>query len=143
GRPVAEPQQVRIESAELTDAVGRLLARSRRPGRAAAVLRDRARRDLSGPLGLPLDAPADVVVDALTPRTDLRPDEVRRATPAPWPACSPAPRGPGGRLPPCGTAPAGTSPGRSGSRSTRPPTSSSTRSRAAPTSDPTRSAAPP
>lgn len=83
GRPVAEPQQVRIESAELTDAVGRLLARSRHPGRAAAVLRDRARRDLSGPLGLPLDAPAASVVDALAARTTLEPDEAHRATLAP------------------------------------------------------------
>lgn len=83
GRPVAEPQQVRIESAELTDAVGRLLARSRHPARAAAVLRDRARRDLSGPLGLPLDAPASVVVDALAARTTLDPEEAHRATLAP------------------------------------------------------------
>lgn len=79
GRPVVEPQQVRIEGAELTDAVGRLLARSRDAGRAAAVLRDRARRDLSGPLGLPLDAPAAQVVDALARRTSLGPDEARRA----------------------------------------------------------------
>lgn len=80
GRPVEEPQQVLVESAELTDAVGRLLARSRRPERAAAVLRDRARRDLSGPLGLPLDAPATLVVDTIATRTTLDPAEARRAT---------------------------------------------------------------
>lgn len=83
GRPVAEPQQVRIESAELTAAVGRLLARSRHPGRAAAVLRDRARRDLSGPLGLPLDAPGAVVVDAIVARTTLDPADAHQATLAP------------------------------------------------------------
>lgn len=83
GRPVPEPQQVRIESAELTAAVGLLLARSRHPGRAAAVLRDRARRDLSGPLGLPLDAPGPLVVDAIAARTTLDPTEAHQATLAP------------------------------------------------------------
>ncbi|HEY1117724.1 MAG TPA: DUF4350 domain-containing protein [Acidimicrobiales bacterium] len=79
GRPVAEPQPVPIESSELTVAVGRLLARSHHPGRAAAVLRDRARRDLAGPLGLALDARADDVVDAIAARTGLTPDQARRA----------------------------------------------------------------
>lgn len=79
GRPVPEPQPVPIEASELTQAVGRVLARSDRPGPAAAVLRDRARRDLSAPLGLALDAPADAVVDAITRRTDLSPADARRA----------------------------------------------------------------
>jgi hypothetical protein len=79
GRPVPEPQPVAIDASELTEAVGRALARSDRPARAAAVLRDRARRDLAAPLGLALDAPADAVVDAITRRTDLAPAEARRA----------------------------------------------------------------
>ncbi|HSP03444.1 MAG TPA: DUF4350 domain-containing protein [Acidimicrobiales bacterium] len=79
GRPVAEPQPVPIEASELTQAVGRVLARSDRPGPAAAALRDRARRDLSAPLGLPLDASAEAVVDALSRRTELSPAEARRA----------------------------------------------------------------
>lgn len=83
GRPVPEPQPVRVEAAELTEAVGRLLGRSRRPARAAAVLRDRARRDLSPVLGVTLDAPVDLVVDAVAARTTLTPDEARRATAAP------------------------------------------------------------
>lgn len=83
GRPVVEPLPVPIEGSELTDAVGRLLARGRQPAHAAAVLRDRARRDLSGPLGLPLDAPADLVAAAITARTTLEPDEARRAAAAP------------------------------------------------------------
>jgi len=83
GRPVAEAQPVRIESAELTDAVGRLLARSRHAGRAAAVLRDRARRDLSGRLGLDLDAPSDLVVEVIAARTSLTPAEAERAAVAP------------------------------------------------------------
>lgn len=79
GRPVAEPQPVAIESSELTQAVARLLGRADRPARAAAVLRDRARRDLSGPLGLGLDAPADEVVGAIVRRTGLSADQARRA----------------------------------------------------------------
>lgn len=79
GRPVAEPQPVPIESSELTQAVARLLGRADRPGRAAAVLRDRARRDLSGRLGVPLDASADAVVDAITRSTDLTEAQARRA----------------------------------------------------------------
>lgn len=80
GRPVPEPQAVAIEASELTQAVARLLGRADRPGRAAAMLRDRARRDLSGPLGLPLDASADAVVEAITRRTDLSVADARRAT---------------------------------------------------------------
>ena len=79
GRPVAEPQPVPIEASELTQAVGRVLARSDRPGPAAAALRDRARRDLSALLGLPLDASAEAVVEAIARRTDLTVAEARRA----------------------------------------------------------------
>ena len=79
GRPVAEPQPVPIEASELTQAVGRVLARSDRPGPAAAALRDRARRDLSALLGLPLDASAEAVVEAIARRTDLTAAEARRA----------------------------------------------------------------
>lgn len=83
GRPVREPQAVQVEASELTVAVGRMLTRARRPERAAAVLRDRARRDLSGPLGLPLDAPADLVVAVLAERGGLTPAEAHRAAIAP------------------------------------------------------------
>lgn len=83
GRPVLEPQPVQVEASELTLAVGRMFTRSRRPDRAAAVLRDRARRDLSGPLGLPLDAPAEVVVTVLAERGGLTPAEAHRAAVAP------------------------------------------------------------
>lgn len=83
GRPVGEPQAVQVEASELTLAVGRMLTRARRPDRAAAVLRDRARRDLSGPLGLPLDAPADLVVAVLAERGGLTPAEAHRAAIAP------------------------------------------------------------
>lgn len=85
GRPVEEPQLVRIEGSELTRAVGRLLETNRHPARAAADLRDRARRDLSGPLGLPLDATSDAVVDTIERRTTLTADEARRAVVDPVP----------------------------------------------------------
>lgn len=83
GRPVTEPQPVGIQGSELTNAVGRLLRNNRRPDRAAAILRDHARRDLSAVLGLPLDAPADVVESTITARTGLEPSEVTRAVSAP------------------------------------------------------------
>ncbi|WP_436793098.1 DUF4350 domain-containing protein [Actinospongicola halichondriae] len=80
GRPVTEPQPVQIQGSELTNAVGRLLQNNRRPDRAAAILRDHARRDLSSLLGLPLDAPVDVVESTIAARTSLDDVEVRRAT---------------------------------------------------------------
>ncbi len=79
GRPVTEPQPVQIQGAELTNAVGRLLQNNRRPDRAAAILRDHARRDLSSLLGLPLDAPLGVVESTIAARTSLDVAQVRRA----------------------------------------------------------------
>lgn len=79
GRPVTEPQPVQIQGSELTNAVGRLLRNNRRPDRAAAILRDQARRDLSSLLGLPLDADGDVVESTIVTRTTLDIAEVRRA----------------------------------------------------------------
>lgn len=86
GRPVEEPQPVRIEGSELTRAVGRLLENNRRPDRAAAILRDHARRDLSGLLGLPHDATVDAVVAAVTARTSLTDVDARRAVAGPVPS---------------------------------------------------------
>lgn len=83
GHPVPERQPVEVDAAELTDAVGRMLARNGDPARAAADLRDRARRTLSGRLGLALDAPADLVVRTLDERSSLTIDEVRRAVVGP------------------------------------------------------------
>jgi hypothetical protein len=83
GRPIEEPQPVRIEGSELTRAVGRLLENNRRPDRAAALLRDRARRELSGRLGLPLDGTVDAVRAAVAARTTLTEDEAWRAVAAP------------------------------------------------------------
>lgn len=83
GRPVEEHQPVEIEASELTRAVGRLLAGNRRPDRAAALLRDRARRELSAPLGLPLHATVEQVTAAIVARTSLTREEAWRAVAAP------------------------------------------------------------
>lgn len=83
GAPVPEPQPVAIAGSELTRAVGRLLAANRRPDRAAAFLRDRARIDLAPRLGLTPDASADAVADALGRATSLDPVDIHRATVAP------------------------------------------------------------
>lgn len=80
GRPVIESQPVTIAGSELTRAVGRMLANNRHPGRAAAILRDRARRDLGPGLGLSLDAPAADVIAALERATTLTEGEIRTAT---------------------------------------------------------------
>ena len=83
GRPVEEPQPVRIEGSELTRAVGRLLESNHRPERAAAILRDHARRDLSGVLGIPLDATGAAVAAALRAHTHLSDTEIHRAVAGP------------------------------------------------------------
>lgn len=83
GRPVEEPQPVHIEGSELTRALGRLLAANRRPDRAAAILRDRARRDLSAPLGIDLDASVATVTAAIATGTELTDDEIHRAVAGP------------------------------------------------------------
>ncbi len=83
GRPVVETQPVLIEGSELTRAVGRLLENNHRPERAAAILRDRARRELSGVLGIPLDATGAVVHAALRAHTDLSDDDIHRAVARP------------------------------------------------------------
>ncbi len=79
GRPVVETQPVEVDGSELVAAVGRLLQGNRRPDRAAAALRDRARRDLSAPLGLDLDPEVATVVAVVAARTSLTEAEARRA----------------------------------------------------------------
>jgi hypothetical protein len=83
GRPVHEHQPVTIESSELTRAVGRLLESNGHPDRAAAYLRDRARRELSGHLGLSQTATVDAVAAAVCARTSLTDQEARQAVAGP------------------------------------------------------------
>lgn len=86
GRPVAEPQPVPIAGSELTRAVGQLLQQQRRPEGAAELLRDDLRRSLAQRLGLPPDAPEDLVADAAAARSGTDRDEV-------WSALAGAPVG--------------------------------------------------
>lgn len=83
GRPVVEAQAVPIDSSEFTRAVARLLENNRRPERAAALLRDAARRDLAARVGLTADSTTDEVVEALSRVTTLTPTEVHTAVASP------------------------------------------------------------
>lgn len=86
GRPVLEPLPVEIPGSELVVAVGRLFQRSRSRDRAAALVRDGARRRLAGRLGLGPDAPVDDVAAAVAARTSMSVDEVRDVLGGPGPA---------------------------------------------------------
>lgn len=76
GRPVPEPLPVQIAGSELVVAVGGLIQQTRDPGRAAAVLQDDTRRTLARRLGLPVDADATVVADAVADRVAVDRDHV-------------------------------------------------------------------
>lgn len=79
GRPVLEPQPVLIGGSELVSAVGQLLAQTRSPGRAAAILRADLRRALCDRLGLPQGASPELVADTAVSRSGADPDRVRAA----------------------------------------------------------------
>lgn len=83
GRPFVDAAPVRVDASSLTVAVGRLLERSSAPAHAAALLRQRARADLSPPLGLHRHATTDEVVAAVTRATDLDSATVRSAVAGP------------------------------------------------------------
>ena len=76
GRPVRERIPVEIAGSELVVAVGDLLRRKGTPGRAAAVLRSDARRELAHRLGVPPTAPPAALVEAVSQRTARGTDEV-------------------------------------------------------------------
>ena len=76
GRPVLEPQPVRVPGAALVTAVGQLLQRTRSRDQAASVLREDLRRTLAARLGLAPSTPADVVADAVAGRSTRSADEV-------------------------------------------------------------------
>jgi hypothetical protein len=79
GRPVAEPQPVRLPGSELVVAVGHLLQRAKGRGQAAGLLADDLRRSLAERLGLPPSTPADQVADAAAQRTGVARERVLRA----------------------------------------------------------------
>jgi hypothetical protein len=71
GKPVPEHQPVTVAGSELVGAVGRLLSRTRAPGAAAELLRADLRRSLGARLGLPPDAPAELLADTVADRTGV------------------------------------------------------------------------
>ncbi len=86
GRPVPEPQPVPLAASELVVAVGNLLQQAGRRDQAGALLRSDLRRRLAERLGLPFDAPVEVVATTTAARTGIPADRVRAAlTPVPLP----------------------------------------------------------
>jgi hypothetical protein len=79
GRPVEEPQPVKVAGSELVSAVGGLLERSRSPQHAADVLRAELRRDLTTHLGLPPALPPENFVGVVMARTSLDAEQARAA----------------------------------------------------------------
>jgi hypothetical protein len=79
GQPVAETQPVQLAGSELVSAVGRLLARTRSPGAAAATLRAALRRRLRSRLGIPQEVPPDALAELTAARTGVDADTVRTA----------------------------------------------------------------
>lgn len=71
GRPVAEPQPVKVAASELVAARGSMLERSGSPQHAADVLRAELRRDLVRRLGLPPNVAPATLVELVGPRTRL------------------------------------------------------------------------
>jgi len=71
GRPVTDVLPVVVPASDLVAAVGELTQRSRARDQAATVLRDDLRRTLALRFGLPVDAPAPVLVEVLAARGAL------------------------------------------------------------------------
>jgi hypothetical protein len=86
GRPVVEPNPVEIPGSELVAAIGRLMQRGRAHERAAALVRDDARRSIARRLGLGPDAGADEVVDAAAGRSHRSIEDMRQVLDGPAPA---------------------------------------------------------
>jgi hypothetical protein len=84
GQPVPEAQPVPLAASELVVAVGNLLQQAGRRDQAGALLRADLRRRLAERLGLPLDAPPEVVATTAAARTGM-PVERLRAALAPVP----------------------------------------------------------
>jgi hypothetical protein len=79
GAPVVEPQPVAVAGSELVAAVGSLLDRSGSPQHAADVIIADLRRFLGDRLGLPTDAPADVIAAVAAERVGLDRGRVAQA----------------------------------------------------------------
>ncbi|MBK9179232.1 MAG: DUF4350 domain-containing protein [Acidimicrobiales bacterium] len=76
GRPVLEPRAVVLPGSELVAASGRLRQRAGHPDAAAGVLRAELRRELAERLGLPRDAPAEMIAEVAAARSGATLDEL-------------------------------------------------------------------
>jgi hypothetical protein len=79
GRPVREPQPVKVAGSELVAAVGGLLERSGSPQHAADLLRADLRRDLGIHLGLRPGTRAGTMAEVVAARTSLDAPRVQAA----------------------------------------------------------------
>jgi Domain of unknown function (DUF4350) len=79
GRPVPEPQPVKVAASELVAAVGGLLDRSRSPGHAAELMRADMRRFLGDRMGLAPGSGDDALVSVTAARTGVAEDRLRLA----------------------------------------------------------------
>lgn len=85
GKPVREPQAVRLAGSELVIAVGTLFQRTGARGRATQLLRDDFRRSVSQRLGVPSDLPAEELAELAAARTGVDPAAVVAALAGPVP----------------------------------------------------------
>jgi hypothetical protein len=85
GKPVAEPQQVRLPGSELVVAVGTLLHRTAAHDRAVAVLREDLRHTLCERLGLAEDTEAEQLAATAADRTAVTADDVLAVLAGPAP----------------------------------------------------------
>jgi uncharacterized protein DUF4350 len=79
GRPVEEPQPVKVAGSELVSAVGGLLERAGSPQHAADLLRADLRRDLIAQLGLPADVGPTAFAEVVGTHTTLDEPRVQAA----------------------------------------------------------------
>lgn len=76
GKPVREPQDVRLPGSELVVAMGTLLHRTAAHERAVSVLRNDLRRTLSERLGVAHDTPAEQLAETAASRTSAAADDI-------------------------------------------------------------------
>lgn len=86
GKPVREPQPVRLAGSELVAAVGQLFQRTGARERATQLLRDDFRRSVSGRLGVAGDLPAEDLADLAALRTGADREQLHNALAGPAPA---------------------------------------------------------
>lgn len=85
GKPVREPQLVRLAGSELVVAVGNLFQRTGARARAAELLRADVRRTLSQRLGTPEHAPSEQLADAAAARAGTDRETVAKVLAGPDP----------------------------------------------------------